>query len=101
MIPPPRYQTPVTYRQGQKKETMKISSCKYSHGSRLTPHASRSSIRVQRSTVPPTTSPPPNAREEGALIHPLRLYAITKHISFWHLTFNGQKAVFDHEQGAY
>src|SRR5205814_2105895 len=28
-------------------------------------------------------------------------YAITKHISFWHLTFNGQKAVFDHEQGAY
>src|SRR5437016_14060208 len=28
-------------------------------------------------------------------------YAITKHIAFWHLTFNGQKACFDHEQGAY
>jgi hypothetical protein len=48
---------------------MKISSGKYSNGSRFTPHASR--------------------------------YAITKHIGFWHLTFNGQKACFDHEQGAY
>src|SRR5437016_13779627 len=28
-------------------------------------------------------------------------YALTKHIAFWHLTFNGQKACFDHEQGAY
>src|SRR5207253_689512 len=28
-------------------------------------------------------------------------YAITKHTSWWHLTFNGQKAVFDHEQGAF
>jgi len=32
---------------------------------------------------------------------PLREYSIRKHISFWHLTFNGQKACFDHEQGAY
>jgi len=34
---------------------------------------------------PPTSSP----------------YSIRKHISFWSLTFNGQEACFDHEQGAY
>src|SRR5947208_8713669 len=30
-----------------------------------------------------------------------RLYSIRKHIAFWALDFEGQKAVFDHEQGAY
>ena len=28
-------------------------------------------------------------------------FSIRKHISFWSLTFNGQEACFDHEQGAY
>ena len=28
-------------------------------------------------------------------------YTIRKHIAFWSLTFNGQEACFDHEQGAY
>src|SRR2546421_7881162 len=28
-------------------------------------------------------------------------YSIRKHIAFWGLTFEGQNAVFDHEQGAY
>ena len=28
-------------------------------------------------------------------------YSIRKHLAFWSLTFNGQEACFDHEQGAY
>ena len=28
-------------------------------------------------------------------------YSIRKHIAFWSLTFDGQEACFDHEQGAY
>ena len=28
-------------------------------------------------------------------------YSIRKHIAFWSLTFNGEEACFDHEQGAY
>src|SRR5262245_46121556 len=28
-------------------------------------------------------------------------YSIRKHISFWAIDFDGQTAVFDHEQGAY
>src|SRR5437588_8131881 len=60
------------------------------------------SARMQRTApVPPASSPQPNDSEEGATQHPAPGYSIHKHISFWHLTFNGQKAVFDHEQGAY
>src|SRR5712671_1537384 len=28
-------------------------------------------------------------------------YSIRKHIAFWAITFNGHRACFDHEQGAY
>src|SRR5437867_218105 len=48
----------------------------------------RYSIRKRTVPQPSTTNPQP-------------LYSIRKHIAFWAVDFEGQTAVFDHEQGAY
>ena len=42
---------------------------------------------------------PPIANRKSKIKNPQ--YSIRKHIAFWSLTFNGQEACFDHEQGAY
>src|SRR6266481_1496711 len=41
-----------------------------------------------------------SVRHPSSTIHHPR-YSIRKHIAFWAVDFNGQTAVFDHEQGAY
>src|SRR5213082_2394714 len=39
-------------------------------------------------------------RRRSSVIRP-PTYSLRKHIAFWSLTFDGQEACFDHEQGAY
>ena len=54
----------------------------------------------KQSRGPSNPARPSGPHHPSSTIHHPR-YALTKHIAFWHLTFNGQKACFDHEQGAY
>jgi len=52
-----------------------------------------------RSRKSSTSGRPPGHHPSSTIHHPR--YALTKHIAFWHLTFNGQNATFKHEQGAF
>ncbi len=73
---PPKRQVPTLClpRRSQAEAGRRLGRCKV---------ASRSPIKNRKSKI--ENSP----------------YSIRKHISFWSLTFNGQEACFDHEQGAY
>src|SRR5882672_7432453 len=57
---------------------------------------------AQRRRLP---SPSPRLRVSSnhrpSTLNSQPIYSIRKHLSFWAVDFDGQTAVFDHEQGAY
>src|SRR2546423_10447365 len=61
----------------------------------MKPRAKRKNcMKINENSARPST-----ANRKSKIANPK--YSIRKHIAFWSLTFNGQEACFDHEQGAY